>query len=227
MAEQGADMLRKVLVVAAAIAMPISIVAVSGGMAGASNPHTAAADTVSCKTLAGSLTFSPKIDAAGYKSGQISTKVTATLTGCTVKGSTAITITKGTVTGTLKGGTGTSSKPTGTCTGLSGNGTETGTLTTKWTASKGGPVPNSLLGVKSDVGGHVGSGSSEHGTFTIPGSTKSTASGSFVGTDKGAKDKSVAETSLSYTSVAASCLKTGLTTLKIQNVSGTSALTLG
>ncbi len=220
-------MLRKMFVIAAAITIPVSVVAVGGGLASAANPHTAAADTIICKTLTGSLAFSPKIDAAGYKSGHISTKVTATLSGCTVKGSTPITITKGTVTGTLVGATGTSSKPTGSCGGLSGNGTETGNLTTKWTASKGGPVPNSVLGVKSDIGGHVGSGSSEHGTFTIPGSTKGTASGSFLGSNKGASDKSVAETSQSYTTVAATCVKSGLTTLKIQNESSTPALSLG
>ena len=67
-------MFRKLIVVAAAIAMPVSIVAVSGGMAGASNPHTAAADSVSCKGITGTLSFSPKLDAAGYKSGKIATK---------------------------------------------------------------------------------------------------------------------------------------------------------
>jgi hypothetical protein len=227
MDEQGANMLRKMLVIAAAITIPVSVVAVGGGLASAANAHSAGTDTITCKTLTGSLAFSPKIDAAGYKSGHISTKVTATLTGCTVKGSPPITITKGTVTGTLVGATGTSGKATGTCTGLSGNGTETGTLTTVWTASKGGPVPKSTLGVKSDIGGHVGSGSSEHGTFTIPGSTKGTAGGSFLGSNHGMSDKAVAESSQTYSTVAANCLRSGLNTLKIQNESSTPALSLG
>ena len=62
-------MIRKLLVVAAAIAMPVSIVAVSGGMASASNPHTAATDTASCKAITGTVKFSPKLDNTGYTSG--------------------------------------------------------------------------------------------------------------------------------------------------------------
>jgi len=220
-------MFRKLLLVGAAIAMPVSIVAVSGGMAGASNPHTAATDSVACKDITGTLTFSPKIDAKGYTSGHISTKISATVTGCTVTGSTPITITKGTIAGTLVGATGTKTKPDGQCTGLGKGGSEIGNLTTTWTASKGGPVPNSVLGVKSNIGGTVGSGSTEHGTFSIPGATKGTSSGSFLGTNKGASDKSQSETKLTYGSVASTCLKSGLTSLAIVQESGKTAVTLG
>ena len=62
-------MIRKLLVVAAAIAMPVSVVAVGGGIASASNPHTAATDTITCKTLTGTLSFSPKIDRQGLHLG--------------------------------------------------------------------------------------------------------------------------------------------------------------
>ena len=217
-------MIRKLLVVAAAIAMPVSIVAVSGGMAGASNPRTAASDSISCSKITGTLTFSPKLTAAGYKSGKISTKVSGTLTGCKVTGSTKITVTKGVVTGTLVGAAGTSTKPAGKCTGLSGNGVETGNLTTKWTANVS--TPNSVLGVKSDLGGTTGSGSTERGTFTIPGSTKGTASGSFLGANHGASDKSVAETTITPSAIISSCVKSGLSSLKIQQEAGKAAVAL-
>ena len=82
-------MIRKLLVIAAAIAMPVSIVAVSGGMANASSPHTVGTDKVTCKDLTGTLTFSPKLDKAGYKSGSITTTVSASVSGCTVTGGTA------------------------------------------------------------------------------------------------------------------------------------------
>ena len=58
-------MIRKSLVVAAAIAMPVSIIAVSGGMAGASNPHTAATDTIICTKLTGTVSFSPALTPRG------------------------------------------------------------------------------------------------------------------------------------------------------------------
>ncbi len=219
-------MIRKLLLVAAAAAMPVSIVAVSGGLAGASNSHTAATDGVACKDITGTLTFSPKIDTKGYTSGHITTKVSATITGCTVTGSTPITITKGVVTGTLIGSTGTSGKPDGQCTGLGSGGVETGNLTTVWTASAGGPVPNSVLGVKSDLGGTVGSGSSKHGTFSIPGATKGKSTGSFLGANNGASDKSQSETKLSYSSIASTCLKSGLTSLAITQEAGKTAVAL-
>lgn len=220
-------MLRKLFVVTAAVTIPVSIIAVGGGFANAASPHTAAADTVSCKTLSGTLTFSRKVDSAGYTSGHTSINASITVTGCTVTGSTKLTITKGVMTGTLAGATGTRGKPTGSCTGLQGSTPATGTLTTKWTVSKGGGIVNSVLNVMSVKTGPVGSGSNEHGAFTIPGSTKSTAAGSFLGTDTGAKDKVVAEISQPYITMASTCLQKGLTSLKVQNESGTAAITLG
>jgi hypothetical protein len=208
-------------VVAAAIAMPVSIVAVGGGIASASNPHTVGTDTIACKTLTGSLSFSPKIDAKGYTSGTVKTKVAATVSGCTVKGSTADTVSKGVVSGTLTGTAGTTAKPAGQCTGLATGGVETGTLTIKWTASS--TTAPSLLGVKSTKAGSVGG----HGTFTIPGTTKGTASGSFLGSNKGASDTSTSEASLATSSLGATCLKSGLTSLKIQSISGKTAVSLG
>jgi len=214
-------MIRKILVIAAAVAIPVSVVAVSGGAATAASSKTAGTDTIACKSISGTVTFSPKLDAKGYTSGHISTKITATLTGCTVAGSTKIKVTSGAVSGTIVGATGTKAKPTGTCTGLSGNSTDAGPLTVKWTASP--TTPNSVLNVKSVTGGTA----SGHGTFTIPGTTKGTASGSFLGTNSGASDKAVAETSLTAGSILGTCEKSGLTSLKIQTETGKTAISLG
>jgi len=76
-------MIRKMLVVAAAIAMPVSAIAVSGGFAGATT-GSAATDTIVCKTITGTVTFSPKLTVAGYASGITTTTVKAALGGCTV-----------------------------------------------------------------------------------------------------------------------------------------------
>jgi hypothetical protein len=200
-------MIRKLLVVAAAIAMPVSVVAVSGGLAGASNSHgSPATATVACSGLSGSLKFTPHLITAGDGTTPIKTAVSAKLTGCKATG--GVTVTGGTVAGTLTGAAGTKAKPSGTCAGLIGSATETGTLTIKWAPSS---VPSSVLNVKSDTGASVGG----HGSFTIPGKVKSTASGSFLGTDKGAKDKSVAETTLTTAQILTAC-KAGISTLAIK-----------
>ena len=210
-------MIRKLLVVAAAIAMPVSVIAVSGGMAGASNSHSTTTATATCSGLKGSIAFTPHLSSKGDGTTPITAKVTATLSGCKGVGAT---ITAGSVSGSLKGAPGTKTKPSGTCVGLaSGNASEVGTLTIKWTPSS---VPNTVLNVKSDDGGTSGG----HGTFAIPGNVKSTVSGSFEGTNHGASDKSLAETTLTAASILSSCTK-GISTLAIQAVPGKTAVTLG
>jgi hypothetical protein len=213
---------RKLLSVAAAIAMPISVIAIGGGVASASNPHSAASDTIICKDLTGTLTFTPKIDATGYTSGAIKATVSTTVSGCTVKGPTPETVTKGTVTGSITGPAGTKSAPSGKCTSLTKGGLENGTLTTKWTASVA--TPNSVVVVKSDKTGTAGT----HGTITLPGTVKGSATGSFLGTNHGASDTTTAEASATSSALATQCLsKSGLPSLKIQNETGVNAVSLG
>jgi len=211
-------MIRKLLVIAAAIAMPVSIVAVSGGMANASSPHTVGTDKVTCKDLTGTLTFSPKLDKAGYKSGSITTTVSASVSGCTVTGGTAETGVTGKVTGTLKGAAGTSTKPSGKCTGVSGVGTEIGTLKITWKATPA--IGTSSLPVKNDLGGTNTKG---YGTFTIPGTGTATGTGSFAG----GSDKSVAQTVSKAGTFLASCEKSGTSSLPITEEAGVNAVALG
>jgi hypothetical protein len=218
-------MIRKLLVVAAAIAMPVSAVAVSSGTASASSPHaTAASDTIVCKDITGKVTFSPKEDTKGYVGESVKSTISATLSGCTVSGPVKETVTKGTVTGSITGAKGTTKSPAGTCAGLvAPSSTDTGTLTTKWTASVA--TPNSGLNVKSIAGGTTKSG---YGYFDIPGSVKGTANGSFLGTNKGASDKSVSQTKLKASAIATTCFSSsGLSSIAITTESGTNAVSLG
>jgi len=215
-------MIRKLLVVAAAIAMPVSAIAVTGGLANASSPHSAASDSIVCKDISGTVTFSPVEDKTGYTNQAIKSTVAARLTGCTVSGSTHEAVTLGVVSGSLTGTKGTVAKPAGKCSSLVGSSTDSGTLSTKWSAKPA--VANSVLTVKSVSGGTHGS----NGTFTIPGSIKGSAIGSFVGTDKGAKDKSVAQTKDTVTQLLAACNGAGgLKTLTIETDSAAAAVTLG
>jgi hypothetical protein len=215
-------MFRKLLVVAAAIAMPVSVVAVSGGIASASNSHagSAATDTIICTKLTGTVTFSPKLTSKGYTSGSTTTTVKATVSGCTVKGTYSDKVTSGTVTGTIKGVAGTPTKPSGTCTSLTGSNTDSGTLSTKWAASPA--VPNSVLTVKSVTGGVK----SSHGTFTIPGSVKGSAAGSFEGANKGSSDKTVAQTTDTVTQILTAC-SAGVSSLGIETEPGATPVSLG
>jgi hypothetical protein len=221
MSESRRFSIGKLLLIAAFVAVPISGIGVGGGVALASSPHSAANDTIVCKKLTGAITFSPKIDAAGYTSGSLKTTVSTTLSGCTVKGPTPETVSKGTTTGTLISPAGTKTAPSGKCTSLTKGGAVTGTLTTKWTASVA--TPNSVVVVKSDKAGTAGS----HGTLTLPGTLKGSASGSFLGTNKGASDTTTSEASATSTVLAAQCLSKGLPSLKLQNAPGVNAVSLG
>jgi hypothetical protein len=216
-------MIRKLLVVAAAIAMPVSAIAVSSGTATASSPHTAAADTIICKDITGTVTFSPKEDKNGYTNEAVKSTIKATLSGCTVKGATKETVKSGAVTGSITGTKGTASKPAGTCAGLvAKSSTDTGTLTVKWTATPA--VSASGLNVKSIAGGTTSGG---YGFFTIPGSVKGTANGSFLGTNKGASDTSTSQTKLKASALASTCLSSGLSSIAITTESGKNAVSLG
>lgn len=215
-------MLRKLLVIAAAITMPISIVAVSGGIAGANTSGVAGKDSVVCKDIAGTITFSRDLNNTGYTSGTIVTTVSATLTGCKASGPFTVTVSKGKTTGTLTSVAGTVAKPVGKCTALIGSASEVGTLTTAWTSSPS--VPSSVIHPRSDTGGtHSG-----HGTFTIPGTTSNSPSptGSFGGTaETGSTDKSVAQTSLTTAAIITACKK-GVKSLSITTDSAAAAVSL-
>jgi len=217
-------MIRKLLVVAAAIAMPVSVIAASGGVAGAATTGPAAADSIICKDITGTLTFNHKLNNTGYTNVPIVTTVSATVSGCTVKGGKAETVTKGTVTGTITSATGTKAKPVGKCASLVGSATETGTLKTAWSATPTLSAYPSEVHVKSDLGGaHSG-----YGTFTIPGSVANSPSptGSFGGAAKtGSADKSVAQTVLKESVIATDC-KAGVSSLKITTDSAASAVSL-
>jgi hypothetical protein len=216
-------MIRKLLVVAAAIALPVSLVAVSGGIAGASNSHTAATDTIVCKDLAGTLAFSPTITKKGHTSGKEKTTVSATLSDCKVSGQTAITVTKGTVKGSFTGATGTAKAPVASCASLASGGTESGTLTTTWTATAGGPVAPTVRTIKSEKRGTAGG----HSTFTIPGTVKGSATGSFGGSNSGASDTTTSETTLTTSALATACLTKGLSSVAIRTDPGVTAVSLG
>jgi hypothetical protein len=216
-------MFRKLSVIALAVAMPVGLIAATGGVAGATTTGPAAADSIVCTAVTGTLHFNHPLNNTGYTSGTIVTTVSASLSKCTVKGKLAEKVTKGTTTGTLTSAAGTKSKPVGKCSALIGSATEIGTLSTAWAASPSLTAYPSKISVKSDIGGtHSG-----HGTFTIPGSVANgPATGSFGGTAKtGSLDKTVAQTVLTSSAILAACAK-GISSLSITTDSAAPAVSL-
>jgi hypothetical protein len=215
-------MIRKLLIVASAVVIPMGVIAVSGGVASANTSGPAAKDSIICKAITGTLHFNRPLNNTGYTSGTIVTTVSATLSKCTATGSFKVTVSKGAVKGTITSSAGTKTKPVGKCASLIGSATETGALTTAWTSTPS--VPASVVHARSDLGGtHSG-----HGTFTIPGSVSNSPSptGSFGGTAQtGSLDKSVAQTTLTTAAILTAC-KSGVSSLSITTDSAANAISL-
>lgn len=216
-------MLRRVLLIAAAVAMPVGIVAATAGPAAAAKTidNTGAPATASCTSSGGSLSFKVPIGivtAGGYqaptknKGNQIKvTGVTLTCTSSAVSGSFT-----GSVSGKIK-----TANPSETpaqfysCVALTGispqpGATLSGTLKVKWSVPAGQKFAGgtkTTIGVTSILGGVDGGG---HGTFTIPGNPGTgSLTGSFPGSDAGASSSSTDATADTEATLAAQCQSAG------------------
>jgi hypothetical protein len=218
-------MIRKLLLVAAAVAMPVGMIAGTADVAGAT-VIVVTTNTASCGTVAGTLTFSHFLSTKGVTLAPggtytLKTKVVATLAKCPTN-KLGMTITKGSVTGTISQvtkNTGTKAIQVATCTGLEGTQKVTAPLTTKWTLS---PTTTTVAPTVSHFNQFVGgtvveSNGSAYGTFTLPGAGGITSStGSFEGTDHGASNVTNARTVLTAGAILTACNKsTGVPKLSI------------
>jgi hypothetical protein len=214
--------IRKLVLTALAVAMPVGFVAATAGTAGAAKviDNTGPA-SASCTSSGGTITFKTPIGIVtpgGYvaptknKGQQI--KVAGVVLTCT---SSAV---SGSFTGTISGKIKTTN-PTDTptqeysCTGLVGvspapGGTLAGTLKVKWSVPAGqkfGGGPKSAITVTSILGGVNGGG---QGTFTIPGNPGTgSISGSFAGSDAGASSTATNATADTEAQLAAACQAAG------------------
>jgi hypothetical protein len=212
--------IRKLLLVAAATAMPMGLIAATGGMASAATaPVNATTATVKCTGITGTAKFSPAVttdETAG--SGTVTIK--ASLTGCTTSDKVKVTGAK--VAGVLKT---TRTAGENGCTALAGNSAAVGNLTTTWTTTPKLVTPTSTIAVKS-IAGSIGSDG--NATFAIPGSTPNgKPSGSFQGANHGAKDATAAQTTTAATSILSTCeSKTGLKSIGIKSPASGPAVSL-
>jgi hypothetical protein len=227
-------MIRKLLLIAVAVAMPVSVIAASAGTASAKpiKDTTGAPSTASCTTSGGTLTFKTPLGLSGgtyvfptkNKGNQITVAgVTFSCTSSAVSGA---------FTGTLSGkikttNPGDTPAQEYSCTSLSGvspaaGGTLTGTLKIKFTAPSGQTFSEktSTIPVTSILGGVNGSGD---GTFTIPGTGSGSISGAFPGSDAGASSTSTDATAANEATLAGDCQTApGLGTIALG--SGTASL---
>jgi hypothetical protein len=213
-------MIRKLLLVAAATAMPLGMIAASAGTSSAGTPKVnATTATVTCTGISGTASFKPNIT-SNEPAGTTKTSIKATLTGCTTND--GVTVTKASVKGTLSD---THPAENG-CTGLAGSITATGPLTTKWTTTPKLSSGASVVNVNSLTGGLGGDGNA---TFMIPGSTPNgTPSGSFQGLNGGASDATSAQTTTSALSILNTCSTgKGLKSIAIESPQTGAAVSLG
>ncbi|MBF6555268.1 MAG: hypothetical protein IVW52_03740 [Acidimicrobiales bacterium] len=216
-------LIRKMLLIAAAVAMPVGLIAATAGTAGAAKvlDPTAAPSTANCTLSGGTITFKTPIGivtAGGYQAplknkGQ-KIKIAGVNLSCTSSDVTGpfTGVASGKITSTNPGNT---PEQEYSCTGLLGvqpgpGGTLTGSLKIKWTP----PFGQSFAGGKktataiSSIGGGVDGGG--HGTFTIPGNPGTGSStGSFPGSDAGASGTSTDATADTEGQLAAQCQSSG------------------
>jgi len=220
-------MIRKLLLVAAATAMPIGLIAATGGLANATAapPVNATNYTVNCTGIAGSAKFSPAVT-SDESAGTGTIAIKATLSGCTATpttGGTAVTITSAKVAGTLS-----STRTAGEngCAALAGGSDATGNLVTTWKTTPKLVSATSTIKVNSIAGSIGGDGNAY---FNIPGTVPNgTASGSFQGTNGGASDATSAQTTTSAAAIATTCVgKKGLKSIDITTPHSGDAVTLG
>ena len=212
-------MIRKLLVVAAAIAMPVSIIAVSGGMAGASNPHTVGTDTITCSKRDRHSVLLARTDPQGLYVGCDDHDRQGHGLGLHGQGLHEADCDRwcGERHDQEHQGQGRHVRWTD-C----GQHHRLGHLDHEVDPNSG--WPQSVLNIKSIAGGTK----SSHGTFTIPGKVKGTATGSFLGSNKGGSDKTSAQTTETVTALATACAsKTGLKSLAIETEPGATPISLG
>jgi hypothetical protein len=206
-------MLRNLLVLTAAMALPISVVAVSSGVAGAKGKApTAATDTARCTGISATVSFSIPLTNNGVPSGTDTTTVNGSLSGCTIAGAFGpVAISGASVSGSFAGKPGSAKRPAAQCTGLLGASKEKGSTTVSWSSSPG--VPPTTITLKTATGGVATDGNA---SFSVAGKYK----GSFGGADKGKSSTINAETTQSTGTLAGECGGSGISSLSIQKVVG-------
>jgi len=192
-------MIRKLLVVAAAAAMPITAIAATGGIASAKTlPVDATNYTVNCTSIAATAKLAPALTNTATAASNEATSIKGTASGCTVTptaGGTAVAVTSVKIKGTIN-----DASSTHTCGGLVTPTSETGSLSISWKTS---PKLTSSTSVVNPTTVAGGVGADGNATFSL--AYGAATSGPFQGTDNGTSSATSAETTTSVSSIVATC----------------------
>ncbi len=166
--------MKKLLMVAAAAAMPVGMLAATAGIAGAGAPKVDVTHaTISCSTVTGQAKFAPALTLAG--GNPENTNVKLTLGECTVAGVSGVTITSGSGSGVLH-------SASNSALNLLGPVAVTGQINVKWKSSVKLASKTSTVTVTVVTGGTPADG---YASLAVTAGNASVA-GDFAGTDSGA-----------------------------------------
>ncbi len=210
-------MIRKLLLVGAAVALPLGLVTTVGlATAGAKTPPVVANGTVNCTGISGKISFNPAITLVGPYTNSETATLKVKLGSCTP---TSTNLPAGSI---ITGSTGASITTTGSdansCTGL-----ETShpvTLTVKWKDKNSGGVVLAKLAPSTVAFSGYDVLTPSNAGFDLPqdsgGTATGTAGGSFFSTDNGASSQANAFTEDTITQITDACeTSTGVAKLKL------------
>jgi hypothetical protein len=189
-------MIRRILTVVAAAAIPVGFIVATSGMASAGGGPNVMNDTASCTAVTGSLSFNPPLSDTGTATSDTVT-IKLAYSGCT-DGSSLLT----TLTGKVKGTFVTASN---SCAGLESPTIVTTGLVSKWKMSpKGTPNTTTLIAGETESG--VSSGGDGEFVIGAPGASPGPSStGAFEGTDGGASSNGTLVTTLTTGELGTAC----------------------
>jgi hypothetical protein len=174
--------MKKMLLGAAAIAMPLGLVASTGGIASAGVPKVDVTNaTIDCTSVTGMVKFAPALTLTGGSPENSNVKVQ--LSGCTVSGVSGVTISAGKGAGVLH-------SASNSAVALLGPNAVTGQVKIKWTSNVKLTSKLSTVTVTVVTGGTPADG---YASLAITAGNASVA-GDFSGTDSGASSTLYTET---------------------------------
>jgi hypothetical protein len=172
--------MKKLLMAAAAVAMPVGILASTAGIAAAVTKTDVTHNTITCSTVTGKAKFAPALVLGGAQPENTSIKIT--LGGCTTDAA-GVTISAGSGSGVLH-------SATNNATALLGPTAVTGSIKIKWTSNVALTNKDSTVTVTVITGGIPGDG---YASLAVTAGHASVA-GDFGGSDLGATSTLYSET---------------------------------
>ena len=190
--------MKKLLLTAAAVAMPLGAIAGTASVAGAAAPKTDATHaSIDCTGVTGTVKFAPALTLTGGKPENSNIKLS--LSGCTVTGAAGVAISAGSGAGVLH-------SASNSATSLLGANTVTGSVKIKWTSNVKLTNKDSTVTVTVVTGGTPTDGYASLAVI----SGDASVSGDFAGTDSGATSTLYTETTQSVASLTTAALGKGV-----------------